>query len=158
MPVWKNVKKVIIIPDDPEPNNWWVKPLGIVILVLLALWGMESCAKKISGPSVVRTPDSVPPPPLPPPPQQKTTHFLALGPRTLPAPVPTPAFLGRKANGDYVFGWQGRQWFLPPPPNRPYRYLCVTNGLSWCWQNPPRPFARTCTRKSDGTPGWCWEE
>jgi hypothetical protein len=98
---------------------------------------------------------------LPAPPAQSRTVFVAVGAHAYPSPFPPPVFLGRDpSNGFLVYGWAGRRWGLsPPPPNNPYSYLCVVNGgLKYCWNNPPNGTAHSCTRRSDGQQGWCWEE
>ena len=159
MPVFDNVDKVIVVPGESADGCGSVIAglFGFLIWVVIIGAMIESCSHRPSAPTPSRTESQKQKQsaPLQKPSAPKVT-FIPLGPRTRPTASPSPVFLGRTREGALVFGWAQRRWFLHPPPRNPYRYLCVVNRrLDWCWQNPPRPDMRPCTRKSDGVRGWC---
>jgi len=149
------------IPDPADAGGGCLEAFaGIIgVIFLFALIG-SSCSTTpkstvpIQSPSQMQSQDQAVPVPVPP---RSAIQFAPIGPKQFPSPSPTPVFLGREpTDGRQVFAWRGKEWFLlPPPPNR-YAYLCVTNGLNWCWRNPPHAGAAPCTQRSTGLRGWCW--
>jgi len=152
MPSWHNVKKVIIIPDSDEPDgctSTFVRLIGFFALAGLVLYG---CPRQSS---VQQAPTTAKEQPVQRSPQMQFAPVLEQYQR----PYPLPMIIGRHpTNGDLIFNWEGRRWVIPDA-HKPYRYLCVVNGmLKMCWPEPPNPTATPCTRNSDNLRGWCWRE
>lgn len=142
----------VSVSRDTGGEAWWVGPVSIFCGIVLVIALISSCSQQ-SSPRVAQP--TAPQRQSPSPQPQPSMHFVAIGAPTMPLPSPPPLFRGRAPDGRQVYDWQGRRWFLPPPAGH-YAYLCVTNGLSWCWRTPPNSQAWACTRNKDGVQGWCW--
>lgn len=138
-------------------GDWgWTLIIGLALIVAMAA-GIEGYFKTPSQPPSASTPSQRSQPAPISRPVEPETNFAPIGPQQYPSPSPDPIYLTQESTSVLeVYWWRDRRWLIPRPPANRYAYLCLNNGLTWCFRNPPNQQAHACTQRPSGLQGWCW--